>query len=89
MRREDLEALTKQELLELARKLDIGGRSALSKDGLIKAVLKAQSRERKPAFDKAGSAGARFWAPTPRRILFSLPSWSPRINTASGCPSAT
>ena len=52
MRREDLEALTKQDLLELARKLGILGRSSLSKDGLVKAVLKVQSKERKPIFDK-------------------------------------
>jgi uncharacterized protein len=59
MRREDLEALTKQDLLELARKLGILGRSSLSKDGLVKAVLKVQSKERKPIFDKNASKGVR------------------------------
>jgi len=66
MRREDLEVLTKQDLLELARKLGIPGRSSLSKDGLVKAVLKAQSRERKPIFGKSASKGVRPAARGPR-----------------------
>ncbi|MFH1143156.1 MAG: DUF4912 domain-containing protein [Candidatus Eisenbacteria bacterium] len=56
MRRIDLEAKTKQELIELARKRDIPGRSQLSKDGLILALLKDDEARRRPAFSRPGSA---------------------------------
>jgi hypothetical protein len=56
MRRVELEAKTKAELLELARKLDLPGRSRLSKDGLIDAILKRRARPRRPAFGKGQSA---------------------------------
>jgi len=52
MRRVDLESMTKQELLELARKHDIAGRSQLSKDGLIRALMKEAEAKRRPAFDR-------------------------------------
>jgi hypothetical protein len=52
MRRIELEAKTKQELLDLSRKLDVAGRSSLSKDGLIEAVMKAQARKRRSPFTR-------------------------------------
>jgi len=50
MRREELESKSKSELLELARKLNVPGRTLLSKDGLIRALLAAGARKRAPAF---------------------------------------
>lgn len=50
MRREELESKSKPELLELARKLDLPGRTLLSKDGLIRALLKQGARKRPPPF---------------------------------------
>lgn len=59
MRREELEAKTKQELFELARKHDIPRRSLLSKDGLIRALLKDASRGRRSPFAPRSVAPAR------------------------------
>jgi len=42
----------------MARKLDISGRSTLSKDGLIDAIMKRQARSRKPLFGR-GTAKAK------------------------------
>ncbi len=50
MRRAELEAMTKARVLALARDLEVPGRSSLSKDGLIDAVMKAQARRRKSPF---------------------------------------
>ncbi|MCK4413272.1 MAG: DUF4912 domain-containing protein [Candidatus Eisenbacteria sp.] len=52
MRRAELEAKTKQELLDLAREMDLPGRSQLSKDGLIQAILRRRARQRRPAFGR-------------------------------------
>ena len=87
MRREDLEALTKPELLEIAGKLDIAGRSALSKDGLIKALLKAQSKERKPVFDRKPAVADRTGGRGPAKSGSKLPAPSARASsTASKLP---
>ena len=62
MRRAELEAMTKAQVLALARDLEVPGRSSLSKDGLIDAVMKAQARRRKSPFasrSRSRTAGAR------------------------------
>ncbi len=66
MRREELEALTKQQILEIARELDLPGRSGLSKDGLIRALLKVQSRSRKPIFGSRKKTARKATAPPAR-----------------------
>ncbi len=58
MRRRELEELTKVDILELAKKLEIAGRSSLSKDGLITAVMKAQVKKRRQAFARAAKKNA-------------------------------
>jgi uncharacterized protein len=50
MRRTELEQMTKVKLLDLARKLDISGRSTLSKDGLIETLMKVQAKSRRSPF---------------------------------------
>ncbi len=71
MRRIDLEGKSKQELLDLARRHGIAGRSQLSKDGLIRALLKKAESKRNPAFESRGAsrpaAGARRVEPLARR----------------------
>ncbi len=59
MRREELEAKSKAELLELARKLDVPGRSQLSKDGLVRALLKRSAAVRPAPFSPRTPAGTR------------------------------
>jgi hypothetical protein len=48
MKRKELEPKTKSELLEMARKLDLPGRSGLTKDELIRALTRYRGRARKP-----------------------------------------
>ncbi|MBP6875813.1 MAG: DUF4912 domain-containing protein [Candidatus Eisenbacteria bacterium] len=71
MRRIDLEGKSKQELLDLARRHGIAGRSQLSKDGLIRALLKEAESKRNPVFESRGvsrpAAGARRVEPLERR----------------------
>jgi len=52
MRRAELERMTKQELLEVARKLDLPRRSVLSKDGLIQALARHRTKPRQEVFAK-------------------------------------
>ncbi len=59
MRREELELKTKDELLELARKLDIPRRSLLSKDGLIKALVRHELKGRPRVFAPSRVAPAK------------------------------
>ena len=70
MRRAELEALTKAEVLAIARKLDIGGRSTLSKDGLIAAILKVrpQKKKTKPFASKKKAATVKQTTVTKKTI---------------------
>jgi hypothetical protein len=65
MRREELETKSKPELVELARKLDLPGRTLLSKDGLIRALLKHGVRNRAPAFTPREKSARRTPPPKP------------------------
>ncbi len=63
MRAEELASKSKKDLQELARKLDIGGRSTMSKEDLTRAILKASpaagGNPRSPAAAKGAPASKR------------------------------
>ena len=70
MRRTELESLTKKELLEIARELEIPRRSMLSKDGLIRALAKHRDTGRKSDLEsgaRPSTAARRSPAPTAAR----------------------
>ncbi len=56
MKAEELASRSKKELLEIAKKLDIAGRSSLSKEDLVRAIQKGTAAGRKPA-----KAAQRSW----------------------------
>jgi uncharacterized protein len=83
MRREELELKTKDELLELARKLDIPRRSLLSKDGLIKALVRHGLKGRPPVFTPS-----RAVPPKPASLKSASPKTASR-KPAQGRPATS
>jgi hypothetical protein len=57
MEREELEELTKDELMEQAQDLDIEGRSGMNKDELVEAILDHSGGDRDELLEKATVLG--------------------------------
>jgi hypothetical protein len=87
MRREELESKTKQELLELARRLGVPGRTLLSKDGLVRALVRHSVRNRAPAFVPREKPAHRA-APIESRSRKSRPAPKPAVPKRAPSPSA-
>jgi hypothetical protein len=84
MRREELESKSKQELLELARKADLPGRTLLSKDGLIRALLAQSARKRAPAFTPREKPARRTAAAKPAARKPKAPAQAAPPKRAAG-----